>query len=305
MTSPTDDSRSTSSANGAPEWGQYPSAPQQQGAAPSWAAGGGSSAPSAPFSAPQSAPQPAAGPSTGPSGYGTAPMSSSDDLGAKISRTFSWMADAFGRNWVAFIVPSLVYSIIPVIGGVILLFGMGLAGAVSAGASSSESGGAVFGVTMIVSMLVFMVAMFAVSALWMSGMANVAAMSARGEKASVAQGFVGARLLLPILLTLVLGMVSWIIPVIGPIAVAVLTTFVLPLVALEGLSTGEAFSRSASLVIANLGLVILVTLIVTIAMSILAWLILPALASVIAGVLLQFGLYMVAVGRDREAPRLS
>lgn len=143
------------------------------------------------------------------------------DVGNDISKSFSWAWQAFTKNWVALVVPGVIWGAIYLI--ILAGFFVGYFASITAMANSfdaSESNG-----TEALAIIIFILVMYAIMILiqlplaaWMSGAARSAGLVARGQTPTIGNGLFHWRTFLTYILYGVLSTVAIIIPLIGPLA---------------------------------------------------------------------------------------
>lgn len=143
------------------------------------------------------------------------------DVGNDISKSFSWAWQAFTKNWVALVVPGVIWGVIYLL--VLAGFLVGYFASITAMANafeSSESNG-----TEALAIIIFILAMYAIMILiqlplaaWMSGAARSAGLVARGQTPTIGNGMIHGKTFLTFLLYAILSFFSIIIPLIGPLA---------------------------------------------------------------------------------------
>ncbi|MCT1716718.1 hypothetical protein [Dermabacter hominis] len=143
------------------------------------------------------------------------------DVGNDISKSFSWAWQAFTKNWVALVVPGVIWGAIYLI--ILAVFFVGYFASITAMANSfdaSESNG-----TEALAIIIFILVMYAIMILiqlplaaWMSGAARSAGLVARGQTPTIGNGLFHWKTFLTYILYGILSTVAIIIPLIGPLA---------------------------------------------------------------------------------------
>ena len=143
------------------------------------------------------------------------------DVGNDISKSFSWAWQAFTKNWVALVVPGVIWGAIYLI--ILAGFFVGYFASITAMANSfdaSESNG-----TEALAIIIFILVMYAIMILiqlplaaWMSGAARSAGLVARGQTPTIGNGLFHWKTFFTYILYVILSFISIIIPLIGPLA---------------------------------------------------------------------------------------
>lgn len=143
------------------------------------------------------------------------------DVGNDISKSFSWAWQAFTKNWVALVVPGVIWGAIYLI--ILAGFFAGYFASIKAIANSfdaSESNG-----TEALAIIIFILVMYAIMILiqlplaaWMSGAARSAGLVARGQTPTIGNGLFHWKTFFTYILYVILSFISIIIPLIGPLA---------------------------------------------------------------------------------------
>mgnify|MGYP007050169634 FL=1 len=143
------------------------------------------------------------------------------DVGNDISKSFSWAWQAFTKNWVALVVPGVIWGAIYLI--ILAVFFVGYFASIAAMANafeSSESNG-----TDALAIIIFILVMYATMILiqlplaaWMSGAARSAGLVARGQTPTIGNGLFHWKTFFTYILYVILSFISIIIPLIGPLA---------------------------------------------------------------------------------------
>ena len=143
------------------------------------------------------------------------------DVGNDISKSFSWAWQAFTKNWVALVVPGVIWGAIYLI--ILAVFFVGYFASIAAIANSfesSESNG-----TEALAIIIFILVMYAIMILiqlplaaWMSGAARSAGLVARGQTPTIGNGLFHWKTFFTYILYVILSFISIIIPLIGPLA---------------------------------------------------------------------------------------
>lgn len=143
------------------------------------------------------------------------------DVGNDISKSFSWAWQAFTKNWVALVVPGVIWGAIYLF--ILAVFFVGYFASIAAMANafeSSESNG-----TDALAIIIFILAMYAIMILiqlplaaWMSGAARSAGLVARGQTPTIGNGLFHWKTFFTYILYVILSFISIIIPLIGPLA---------------------------------------------------------------------------------------
>ncbi|PWH07656.1 hypothetical protein DEO23_03260 [Brachybacterium endophyticum] len=226
------------------------------------------------------------------------------DLGADLGAALRWMWKAFSRNVAAFLVPSIVWSVVSFV--IIGLFvGIGFAvfySAVEGAAGSDETPplGPILGAYAIM----FASAPVAglVGALWQSGTARGGRTVLEGERPSIGRAFIGSgRLVLTALLVLVLVGVGMVLLYIPGLIVAVMSFYALPAAA-RGARPVEALKESFALAKQNLGTTIIAYLILMAASSVASFLLVGIFVLIPLQILFQFGLHERLNHREPAEP---
>ena len=141
--------------------------------------------------------------------------------GNDISKSFSWAWQAFTKNWVALVVPGVIWGAIYLI--ILAGFFVGYFASITAMANSfdaSESNG-----TEALAIIIFILVMYAIMILiqlplaaWMSGAARSAGLVARGQTPTIGNGLFHWKTFFTYILYVILSFISIIIPLIGPLA---------------------------------------------------------------------------------------
>lgn len=162
--------------------------------------------------------QPNAGFTTGSAYDGPPPGT---DVGNDISKSFSWAWQAFTKNWVALVVPGVIWGVIYLL--VLAGFFVGYFASITAMANafeSSESNG-----TEALAIIIFILVMYGIMILiqlplaaWMSGAARSAGLVARGQTPTIGNGLFHWKTFFTYILYVILSFISIIIPLIGPLA---------------------------------------------------------------------------------------
>lgn len=162
--------------------------------------------------------QPNAGFTTGSAYDGPPPGT---DVGNDISKSFSWAWQAFTKNWVALVVPGVIWGAIYLI--ILAGFFVGYFASITAMANafdSSESNG-----TEALAIITFILVMYAIIILiqlplaaWMSGAARSAGLVARGQTPTIGNGLFHWKTFFAYILYVILSFISIIVPLIGPLA---------------------------------------------------------------------------------------
>ena len=143
------------------------------------------------------------------------------DVGNDISKSFSWAWQAFTKNWVALVVPGVIWGAIYLF--ILAVFFVGYFASIAAMANafeSSESNG-----TDALAIIIFILVMYAIMSLiqlplaaWMSGAARSAGLVARGQTPTIGNGLFHWKTFFTYILYVILSFISIIIPLIGPLA---------------------------------------------------------------------------------------
>lgn len=143
------------------------------------------------------------------------------DVGNDISKSFSWAWQAFTKNWVALVVPGVIWGAIYLF--ILAVFFVGYFASIAAMANafeSSESNG-----TDALAIIIFILVMYAIMILiqlplaaWMSGAARSAGLVARGQTPTIGNGLFHWKTFFTYILYVILSFISIIIPLIGPLA---------------------------------------------------------------------------------------
>lgn len=143
------------------------------------------------------------------------------DVGNDISKSFSWAWQAFTKNWVALVVPGVIWGAIYLF--ILAVFFVGYFASIAAMANafeSSESNG-----TDALAIIIFILVMYATMILiqlplaaWMSGAARSAGLVARGQTPTIGNGLFHWKTFFTYILYVILSFISIIIPLIGPLA---------------------------------------------------------------------------------------
>lgn len=183
------------------------------------------------------------------------------DIGTTISTSFGWAWKAFTKNWMALVIPAIVYTLaIAIVLGVAVGAPMAAmiastdpyTGDVEPGASAGVLAGTVIG-----SLITLVLA-----ALWMSGMYNVVGKVMRGEKPTLGNGFIGpVTVILVAIVVGILSSIGYALFVIPGLIVTVLMLFA-AVAAARGASVGEALKSSFTTAKENLGATIVLALLV-------------------------------------------
>lgn len=162
--------------------------------------------------------QPNVGYTPGGAYHGPAPGT---DVGNDISKSFSWAWQAFTKNWVALVVPGVIWGAIYLI--ILAGFFVGYFASITAIANSfdaSESNG-----TEALAIIIFILVMYAIMILiqlplaaWMSGAARSAGLVAREQTPTIGNGLFHWKTFFTYILYVILSFISIIIPLIGPLA---------------------------------------------------------------------------------------
>lgn len=174
-----------------------------------------------PHQQPQYSPQgeqPHAGYAPGGAYDGPAPGT---DVGNDISKSFSWAWQALSKNFVALVVPGIIWAV--VYAGLLAIFFVGYFASIMALVNSTKSGNndGAEAVAVFVFVLIVFIVMLLIQlplAAWMSGAYRAAGLTARGEKPTIGSGMFHWRTFLTYILYGILSTVAIIIPVIGPLA---------------------------------------------------------------------------------------
>ncbi|MFV8402442.1 hypothetical protein [Dermabacter hominis] len=143
------------------------------------------------------------------------------DVGNDISKSFSWAWQAFTKNWLALVVPGVIWGAIYLF--ILAVFFVGYFASIAAMANafeSSESNG-----TDALAIIIFILVMYAIMILiqlplaaWMSGAARSAGLVARGQTPTIGNGLFHWKTFFTYILYVILSFISIIIPLIGPLA---------------------------------------------------------------------------------------
>lgn len=143
------------------------------------------------------------------------------DVGNDISKSFSWAWQALSKNFVALVVPGIIWAV--VYAGLLAIFFVGYFASIIALANSAKTGNndSAAAVAVFVFVIVVFIVMFLIQlplAAWMSGSYRAAGLTARGEQPTVGSGMFHWRTFLTYILYGILSTVAIIIPLIGPLA---------------------------------------------------------------------------------------
>ncbi|RUP85868.1 hypothetical protein [Dermabacter sp. HSID17554] len=162
--------------------------------------------------------QPNAGFTTGSAYDGPPPGT---DVGNDISKSFSWAWQAFTKNWVALVVPGIIWAV--VYAALLAIFFVGYFASIIALANGAESGNndGAEAVAVLVFVLIVFLVMFLIQlplAAWISGAYRAAGLVARGEKPTIGSGLFHWKTFLTSILYGVISIFSIIIPFLGQLA---------------------------------------------------------------------------------------
>ena len=142
-------------------------------------------------------------------------------VGNDISKSFSWAWQAFTKNWLALVVPGVIWGAIYLF--ILAVFFVGYFASIAAMANafeSSESNG-----TDALAIIIFILVMYAIMILiqlplaaWMSGAARSAGLVARGQTPTIGNGLFHWKTFFTYILYVILSFISIIIPLIGQLA---------------------------------------------------------------------------------------
>lgn len=235
-----------------------------------------------------------------PAGLPSTPI----EIGGGLGAIFRWTWNVFARNWVAFLVPGLIYGVIFAIAltvGMFIYFGGIMALTIPAANNGTDpSIAGIFGVMML-AMLVMGVIPAIVGLAWASGAANAAAIAARGGTPTFGQGmFSGKALLMGLVIGVIVFITAFIpIPVIGAWITGFFLTLAIPVMMLEDLGIVDSIKRSFRLTMDNIGIVLLGALLGGVIISAISMFMITVVITVPLQVLLQFAIYMVVTRRER------
>ncbi len=143
------------------------------------------------------------------------------DVGTDISKSFSWAWQAFTKNWVALVVPGLIWGVLYAI--LFIALCIGYFASVVAMAKAFESGDPTGWEAPAI--IIFVFAVYAIIILiqlplaaWMSGAARSAGLVARRQTPTIGNGIIHWKTFFTYILYVILSFFSVIIPLIGPIA---------------------------------------------------------------------------------------
>lgn len=143
------------------------------------------------------------------------------DVGNDISKSFSWAWQALSKNFVALVVPGIIWAV--VYAGLLAIFFVGYFASIIALANSAKTGNndSAAAVAVFVFVIVVFIVMFLIQlplAAWMSGAARSAGLVARGQTPTIGNGLFHWKTFFTYILYGILSTVAIIIPLIGPLA---------------------------------------------------------------------------------------
>lgn len=143
------------------------------------------------------------------------------DVGNDISKSFSWAWQAFAKNWVALVVPGLIWGALYVILFIALCIGYfaSIFALVNAFESSEPTGWEAPAIIIVILAVYAIIALIQLPlAAWMSGAARSAGLVAQGQTPTIGNGIIHWKTFFTYILYVLLSFFSVIIPLIGPIA---------------------------------------------------------------------------------------